>query len=134
MLPRYFDAYKAALPFRQIHVQNLRVSQISGFLFHNKLAYIQVCILLHAHGFAEGTGAAEQKQPKSLPAVLDEFSNAALVPCPDPAASLEAARMALKAASAADRLTLDWQAQNLVSGKALLSLKPAMLHYMAIRG
>lgn len=42
-----------------------------------------------------------------------------LVPCLDPTQTLELARTALKAANAADRLSLDWQSQNAVSHRLL---------------
>ena len=47
-------------------------------------------------------------------AAAEELSEAALMPCLDAKQSLEAARSALAAADVADRLSLDWQAQNAV--------------------
>ena len=56
-----------------------------------------------------------QSQPGSPLGRPDEFSNAALLPCNNPEADLDTARAVLKEASTADRLSLDWQAQNTVS-------------------
>ena len=60
--------------------------------------------------------ANRRQGPVSLlaDAAAEELSEAALMPCLDAKQALEAARGALAAADVADRLSLDWQAQNAV--------------------
>ena len=60
----------------------------------------------------------------------EELSEAALMPCLDAKQSLEAARSALAAADVADRLSLDWQAQNGVH----LLYKWSSLHFAHVFG